>query len=178
MSRAPMRSMTLAVVAALAGIAAGAAKAADPGDRQTREFIQAAGESDTFEIMEAHTALAQSRDPEVIAFAKQMIQDHGETSRRLSEVAIRAGLKPPPMAVGASQSPFLAALQSARGADFDRLYWQQQALAHRSALVTEQAYAAAGGVPAIRQTAAATIPMIQSHLAMAERMRLASKPGG
>lgn len=146
------------------------AHAQEPGSRQTREFVQMAGESDTFEIMEARTALAESKDPEVLAFARAMIRDHAETSKTLREATERAGLKPPPMAVGAGQSPFLAALQSLRGRDFDRAYWRQQALAHRSALVVEQRYAETGDTPVIRAAAAAAVPLIEQHLAMAERM--------
>ena len=164
-------------IALFVGIsAASAATAQEAGSSRTREFIQAAGEADTFETMEAYSALAQSQDPDVLAFAHAMIRDHAGTSRALADAATRAGLKPPPMAVGASQSPFLAALQSARGRAFDTLYWTQQALAHRSALTTEQAYAASGDTPAIRQAAAAAIPIIQSHLAMAGQMK--AKAGG
>jgi len=150
-----------------AGFIAGPAIAQDTGSRQTREFVQAAGESDTFEIMEAYSALAQSKDPQVRAFAQQMIHDHSETSRQLREATTRAGLKPPPMAVGSSLSPFLASLQSQRGAEFDKVYWQQQALAHRAALTVEQRYAADGDNPELRRTAAGAIPLIQAHLSVA-----------
>jgi putative membrane protein len=167
-----MASAVKAIAATIlsVGLAATPALAQGKGSRQTREFVQAAVESDTFEIMEAYTALAQSSDPKVKDFARQMIHDHGETSQKLSEAAMGTGLKPPPMAVGASQSPFLAALQSARGHDFDKTYWQQQALAHRSALITTQHYAERGDNTAIRDAATAAIPMIQRHLAMAEQM--------
>lgn len=144
--------------------------AQEPGSRQTREFVQAAGQSDTFEIMEATSAIAESKDPQVLAFARQMIADHQGTSRALTDATARAGLKPPPMALGGDQSQFLAALQSARGPDFDQLYWKQQALAHRAALVTEQRYAASGDAAPIRQVAAAAVPIIQAHLKMAEQM--------
>ena len=103
-----------------------------------------------------------------------MIRDHTGTSQALRDATARAGLRPPPMQVGAAQAPMLAALQSERGRDFDRVYWKQQALSHRSALVVEQGYAATGDTPAIRQTAAAAVPIIQSHLAMAERMSAGS----
>jgi len=159
-----------AASALIAGVALTPLAAQEPGSRQTREFVQAAGESDTFEIMEAHTALAESTDPQVRAFAQQMLRDHGQTSRALADATARAGLKPPPMAVGASQAPLLAALQSLRGRDFDRGYWRQQALAHRAALTVEQRYAAEGDTPALRQVAGAAVPIIQAHLAMAERM--------
>lgn len=167
-----MTSAVKAIAAAIlaVGLAATPAVAQDTGSRQTREFVQAAVESDTFEIMEAYTALAQSSDPKVTEFARQMIHDHGETSRKLGEAATSAGLKPPPMAVGASQSPFLAALQSARGREFDKAYWQQQALAHRSALTVIQQYAETGDNPPLRGMASATVPVIRRHLAMADQM--------
>ncbi len=169
--------MMKSAIALLAGAAlASAAAAQDPGSRQTREFVQKAGESDTFEIMESQSALAESRDPQVRAFAQAMIRDHTGTSQALRDATGRAGLKPPPMQVGAAQAPMLAALQSARGRDFDRTYWKQQALSHRSALTVAQQYAATGDTPAIRQTAAATVPLIQSHLEMAEQM--SAKSGG
>ena len=171
-----MTSHKLAAALLVGTAIASAASAQEAGSRQTREFVQAAGESDTFEIIEAQTALAQSSDPQVLSFARQMIRDHDETSRALQDATMRAGLKPPPMAVGANQAPFLAALQSLRGPEFDRTYWRQQALAHRSALTVERGYAANGDTPAIRQAAAAAVPTIQSHLAMAEQM--VAKLGG
>ena len=146
------------------------ASAQPPGSRQTREFVQAASESDAFEIFEADSALAESKDPQVIAFARQMIRDHEATGRALRDAAVRAGLALPSMGIGAGQAPFLAALQSEHGTDFDKTYWRQQVLAHRSALVTEQEYASGGDTPAIRAAAAAAVPSIQSHLAMAEAM--------
>ena len=68
------------------------------------------------------------------------------------------------------RSDQLAALQGLRGREFDRAYWRHQALSHRSALVTEQGYAQSGDTPAVRQAAVAAVPLIQAHLAMAERM--------
>jgi putative membrane protein len=164
------RPLPFLAAAAAGALLATAAPAQEPGSRQTREFVQAAAESDTFELMEAYSALALSKDAQVLAFAQQMIRDHSQTSRTLQAAATQAGLKPPVMQVGAGQTMFLASLQSARGRDFDKTYWKQQALAHRSALVTEQQYAASGDAPAVRQAAQAAIPLIQAHLAMAEQM--------
>jgi len=153
------------------------ALAQTPGSRQTREFVQAAGESDAFEIAEAYSALAESQSPQVLDFARQMIHDHRMTSERLRDATASAGLAPPPAGLGAGQAPFLAALQSARGADFDQTYWRQQMLAHRSALIVEQTYAVVGDTAAIRDAATAAVPLIQSHLAMAEAMIAKSDKG-
>lgn len=166
----------MAALLASVALAAGSASAQEPGSRQTREFVQAAGESDAFEIMEARAALAQSSDRLVLDFAQHMIRDHGETSHMLQDATERAGLQPPPVTVGAGQTMFLAALQSLRGREFDQAYWRQQMLAHSSALAVEQQYAATGDTPAIRQAAAAAVPLIRSHLAMAQQ--ISAKLGG
>ncbi len=159
------------VAVLLAGVAlTSAAMAQQAGSRQTREFVAAASGSDAFEIMAAQAALAQSGDRQVRAFAQQMIRDHGETSRALQVAAARAGLEPPAMAVDAGHALLLAALQSVGGKDFDKIYWRHQVLVHRSALTVQQQYAAGGDAPAIRQAAAAAVPLIQSHLTMAEQM--------
>lgn len=158
----------------LAGIAAAgvtAASAQQPaGSRQTREFVQAAAASDTFEIMEAQSALAESKDPQVRVFATRMIRDHTRTSNELMAAAKRAGLEPPKMALDQSQSQMLASLQSQHEKTFDKVYWLQQALAHHAALVTERNYASGGDQPGLRKLAAATTPVIEAHLSMAEQM--------
>ena len=47
---------------------------------------------------------------------------------------------------------------------------KHQVLAHRSALTVEQGYAQSGDTPAVRQAAAAAVPVITAHLAMAEQL--------
>ena len=155
-----------------AALIAGAASAQEPGSRATREYLAAAAQSDTFEMMEAYAALAESRDPQVRSYAQAMLRDHGQTSRTLSDAAARAGLKPPPMQLGNGLAEMLGALQSQGVAEFDRTYWKQQALSHRSALTVQQRYAATGDTPALRQAAAAAVPLIQQHLQMAEQMAM------
>ena len=166
-----MNNMLSAAAAALAALTVTPLAAQEPGSRQTREFVQAAGQSDEFEILEAQTVLGQSSDPQIRAFAQAMIRDHGETSRALQRATTRAGLKPPPMGISADQALLLSALQSQRGPDFDQTYVRHQTLSHRSALTVEQAYAATGNNPAVRQAAVTATPIISSHLAMAEQMQ-------
>lgn len=173
-----MRNIAVRTVAmfgaAALGVLAVPAGAQATGSAQTRNYVAAAGQSDAFEMLEANTALAQSTDPKVRAFAQQMLRDHGQLSQALRQAAASAGVAPPPTSVGADQAPLLAALQSLRGADFDRAYWQHQALAHRSALTATQGYAASGDSAPVRQAATAAVPIITAHLAMAEQMQAQS----
>jgi putative membrane protein len=165
-----MRTFAILGATALA-VFTSSASAQAPGSAQTRNYIAAAGQSDTFEMLEADTALTQSKDPQVRAFAEQMLRDHAQLSQALSQAAASAGVMPPPTIVGADQAPLLAGLQSLSGADFDRAYWQHQALAHRSALTVTQHYAANGDSAPVRRAASAAIPIITAHLSMAEQMQ-------
>ena len=47
---------------------------------------------------------------------------------------------------------------------------RQQVLAHVSALVVEQGYAAGGSDPNLRQAAQSAVPVIQRHLQMARQL--------
>ena len=152
-------------------LVAAAAAAQDPGSRQTREFVQAAAQSDQFEIQEALTVLTQSTDPQVRGFAQQMIREHDRLSGDLLQATSRAGLKPPPMGLGDDQAKLLGALQSLTGAELDKTYAQHQALAHRSTLVVDRQYAATGDVPGLKQLASSAASVVAAHLAMAEQMQ-------
>src|SRR6195952_409193 len=151
MKNALMRKAALGFITASLGLAAALAGAQEAGSRQTREFIQAAASSDQFEILAAETALTQSTNSEVRAFAARMLQDHQQLAEAVRDAATRSGLKPPEMAMSADQAQLLGALQSVSGNEFDTLYIKQQTLAHRSALVVEQMYANSGDNPGLRQ---------------------------
>ena len=169
MMKNALRQTAVWVSAAAFGLATALAVAQDAGSRPTREFVQATASSDQFEIRSAETALAQSTNPEVRAFATQMLQDHQHLSRALVDAATRSGLTPPDMAMSADQAQLLAALQSVSGKEFDSLYFRQQMLAHRSALSVVQMYAKSGDDPHIRQAASAAVPVISSHSEMANQ---------
>ena len=165
-----MRMLMISCLAAATVVAATPAVSQSAGSRPTREFVQAAGQSDQFEILEGRVALIESANPQVRAFAEQMIQDHSGTTLKLRQATASSGLEPPPMGLGDDQVRLLGALQSLHGTDFDRVYTRHQALAHRSALTVQQGYASTGDVPAVRQAAASAVPMISAHLATAEEL--------
>ena len=72
------------------------------------------------------------------------------------------------------QRRMLEELQAApAGAQFDRLYAEQQVMSHRQAVGAFAAYSQTGSDPAVRDFAGRALPTLQGHLAMAERL-----PGG
>jgi putative membrane protein len=158
------------LVMLLMSFASPALAAQAPGSRQTREFVQAAAQSDEFEIVASRTSLTQSHDQSIRSFAGRMIRDHEETSRSLAAAAARDRLSPPPRSVGEDHARMLGALQSLVGREFDKTYAQQQILAHRSAFITEQLYSSGGDAPAIRQAATVATKLMASHLSMADTL--------
>src|ERR1700712_4284911 len=163
MRNTPMRTAAIGLITATLGLATSLAGAQEAGSRQTREFVQATASSDQFEILAAETALTQSTNPEVRAFAARMLEDHRQLGKALRDTAARSGLKPPEMAMSADQAQLLGALQSVSGNEFDTLYLKQQMLAHRSALAVEQTYAKSGDDPNVRRSATSAVPVISSH---------------
>jgi putative membrane protein len=165
-----MRELVFIALMPVVLVGATAAVAEQRGSRPTREFVEAAAQSDQFEILEGQTAITQAVDPKVRAFAAQMVRDHTDTSRVLEQAAAEAGLAPPVRNVSADQGRMLNALHGLTGAKFDQVYMRHQALAHRAALVAETAYATSGDAAPVRQAAASASPLIAAHLHMAEEM--------
>lgn len=154
--------------AALLGGAGVAAQAPPP---TPREFAQATAQSAQFEILEAETAQAQSRDPRIQAFAQEMIRDHGAMRQAVTQAAVQSGLGAPPMGISPDQSRLLYGLQSLRGMDFDKMYVTQQVLAHHQALVVEEGYGARGSNANLRNAATTAVPLIRHHLDMAQQLK-------
>ncbi len=160
--RTPVRCLALA----LCVCALNPALAQQAGSRQTRDFVQSVAQSDTFEILAAQSALAQSSDRDVRGLAHKMIADHTEMDRLLDASAAKAGLQPPVKAIGADQALLLNSLGGLTGPAFDTAYLQQQALAHRSARAEAQTYATSGDTDVVRAFAKTAAETMAGHAAM------------
>jgi len=136
-----------------------------------QEFADSVAQSDGYELAAAQTALAQSRNPQVRAFAERMVADHEQMDQALRDATRASGLVPPRPQVGGDQSSFLAALQSLRGDEFDREYGRQQMLAHTSALTVVRSYAEKGSDANLRSMAASSAPIIERHLQAARQLQ-------
>ncbi len=169
-----IRSFLILTAAAVGFAAQAAAKLPTPpmaaATSQVEPYLFYGGASDVFEITTSMIALQKSRNPEVRAFASMLIDHHTRLTNGALAAAMAAGVMPPPPELTAAQKSMIGALIAAAPATFDRTYLSQQVPAHREALAMTQGYAARGDVPALRQAAQGAVPIIQSHLAQAERM--------
>jgi len=138
------------------------------------DYVRRATASDMYEIQSSQLMLTSSQDPKIKAFAQMMVRDHTNTTQQLTAAARQAGLSPAPPALDTRQAGLISELQQAApGAPRDRLYVQQQAAAHQTALDLHQSYASGGDNPQLKAVAAAAVPIIQRHIS-----ELQSLPGG
>jgi putative membrane protein len=124
-------------------------------------FVALAASSDMFEIESSRMALQRAQDPMLRMHAELMIRDHTNTSAQLSAAAQSLGI-PVPVQMQPMHLSMLDALS--RSPNFDATYRQQQLSSHQQALNLMSNYARHGDVPQLRGLAAATVPVIRSHL--------------
>lgn len=136
----------------------------------TATYVVQAAQSDMYEIRSSQMALSKASSQQVKDFAKMMVSDHTMTSQKLKDALSSANQPPPPMALDDRRKGMLDQLSHASGADFDRMYIQQQLMAHQEALTLHQSYAANGDERSLKVVANATVPIIQHHLSMLQAM--------
>ena len=60
--------------------------------------------------------------------------------------------------------------KAAKGADFDKLFVEQQIAGHKAALDALKAYSAGGDQPSLKEFATSVIPTVEGHLTKLEAM--------
>ena len=127
-------------------------------------FVDTAASSDMYEIAAAKLAQQQGSTQNVKAFASMMVKDHGKSSADLKAAVAKAGnglMVPTEMQDAHKQQ--LDELKKA-GANFDLVYAMQQVAAHQAAITLLHDQATSGTVPALKDFAAQTAPVVQHHL--------------
>lgn len=166
---------------AVAGLAAGAmlpvgetaSLSAQPGRGPSRPaivYVAKAGASDLYEIESSRMAARRARRPEVREFAQMLIADHRRTTAEVTAAARADGIRPAPPVLEPSQRTMIRQLSRAGAAGFDRVYMNQQVVAHQQALALHRNYARRGVGNDLRRVAAAAVPVIEGHLAQARRL--------
>jgi putative membrane protein len=163
LAAAAAASLTLSACAAdEAMMEATGSSEATPNARDA--YVAMAGASDLFEIQSSQLARSRAQSPSVRDFAQMMIDHHTTTTAQLTAAARAAGMAPLVPTLLPMQATMMGKLQSASGADFDRLYMSQQVQAHELALALHSNYARNGDTAALRAVAQAATPIVQQHL--------------
>lgn len=134
-------------------------------------YASMAASADNYELESSKAVLGVATNPDVRNFAQMMINDHGQTSAQLMAAAKAAN-------VGATnllpnEATMLKNLRAIDKSKMERLYVDQQVMAHEKALALHQGYAAQGDNPGLRAVAASAVPVIQRHLDEIRRIQAA-----
>lgn len=139
-------------------------------------YLGMAGSSDQFEIQSGQLAQQMSQNPAVRQMGQMLVADHTNSTQQLMAAAQSAGIAAPPPAMRPEHAAMLQQIQSAPPGQFDMVFRDVQIQAHQQALQLHQNYAASGDVPALRATAGAIVPVVQSHLNMLQGMQVMAAP--
>jgi putative membrane protein len=124
-------------------------------------------ETNRFEIAGGQAALLKATTDEVRDLAQHLVTDHTAALQEATALAQRLGV-----AVPAEPSPLqkwaLRAVATFDGAAFDRWFANLQVEGHRQAIVEAQTEIARGCNRKIRRLAAASLPVLEEHLAHAQ----------
>jgi predicted outer membrane protein len=176
MIRLPLATITSACMAGLL-VVAGAANAqttpaaatADAGRLHAADqtFIADGTKAVATQRDAARIATSRSTDRDVKAFAERVSADNAKISDALRAASPR-GVDVPKNDPDAA---VLASINNLRGADFDKVYIEQVALAgEQKALSAFQAEIASGRDEQLKDAAKKALPTIQEHYAMAQEL--------
>ena len=136
----------------------------------TTDFVQQVAISDMFEIQSSKLAEEKGNAAEK-SFAKQMIADHTKTSTELKSMVSSGKLKAElPTKLDDAHQSKLDKLKAADGAKFSSAYNDDQVSAHQDAVSLFQRYAKGGDNAELKNWAGKTLPTLQHHLDMAQKL--------
>jgi putative membrane protein len=137
----------------------------------TKGFVQEAANSDMYEVEAGKIAQQRGRSAAVRDFGAQMVAAHTETTTKLKAALKRSHADvAPPAHVDDRRQGMLDELRGAKDADFDNRYLAQQIAAHNEALILMRGYAKDGDNGDVKALAAKTVPVVQQHLDMAQKL--------
>jgi putative membrane protein len=175
------RQVFLAAVAAAALVAFATAPVAQEAkkdvsakknvvDKRANQIAQ----SDLAEVQAGKLGVSKASSPEVKKFAQSMVDDHGKHLSELRTLAKTKGMQLP-TAPAKKHQQAMKKLESASGAEFDKLFMTQMVKDHEDALKLVQDTAKNAKDAELKADAEKTAPVIQKHLEEAKRIAASLK---
>jgi putative membrane protein len=146
---------------------------ADTLTSSEKQFVEKAAAGNTAEIKLAQLAEKKSRDSKVKDFANRMITDHGKANNDLKPIADAAHLGMSDQLEGEAKATYIK-LERLSGPDFDRSYISGMVKDHRKDAAGYQKAQSQVKDPQLKIYVDNTLPVVQSHLSMAEEIQKAA----
>jgi putative membrane protein len=138
---------------------------------------------DSAEIAVAGYAQTHAADPQVKAYARQLVADHRKGDREVMALAKKLSITPQPMAddtTSQETAHTLAHLATLKGFDFDTAFVQHEIQDHKTDIDDAHKASAAAQSPEVKALVEKSLPELQRHLdrAQALEQKLSAGPKG
>lgn len=135
-----------------------------------QDFVTKAANANMLEIETSKLALKTSKNKDVLAFAKLMVADHTKAGTAFKAAIAKTTGVTAPAKLDDDQQKKVDDLKAKPADDFDSAYISLQKDAHSDAVSLFDNYAKNGTDDSLKAFAAATLPTLQSHKDMIDKM--------
>jgi putative membrane protein len=139
------------------------------------DFVNNAAKGGTTEVQLGHLAAQKSKNPEVQRFASRMVRDHSKIDVKLTALASSKGVQLPDGKGLMNDATYLE-LKVLSGKEFDKAYVKAMVADHKDDVSSFEKQSADAQDPDVKSFAARTLPMLQEHLNIIEKIQ--SEIGG
>lgn len=134
-------------------------------------FVQMAGVGNMFEIEAGTIASEKSNNPDIRAYGRDMVKDHGQMGIELnSKASIAGNVYTVPVRLDAKHQAMIDQLNAASGDQFDQLYVQMMRQSHKDTYELLNAMADRGALSNFNEFAADNKEMVLNHLREADKL--------
>jgi putative membrane protein len=140
------------------------------------DFLVNAAQTDLLEIEAGKLASEKAQSPQVKKFGQMLVQDHGQASKELQQIAQQKGVQVP-QSLPPDKQQSLQQLEGMSGAEFDRNFAQEMVNGHQQAVQMYEQAAQSAQDPEIRSFAEGKLPTLREHLKMAQALPGADNRG-
>ncbi|EKT4520840.1 DUF4142 domain-containing protein [Pseudomonas juntendi] len=135
----------------------------------SNDFVDSATESGIAEVVTGNLAQEKSKNPEIKAFAQQMVTDHTQANQKLGDIARSLDISVPDEA--ALTDKVKKMILEWRDESFDQSYINNQVEAHEKAVKLFKDEANTSDKPELKAFASETLPKLEQHLEHAKQLQ-------
>jgi putative membrane protein len=139
-------------------------------NESVKDFFDTAGSAGQFEVEAGKLAQSLGTSPEVKSFAEKMITDHANAGKELEKIAADKGAKLPVALLKRHQKMLDDLKNESPGKEFDGTYRRYMIVSHKEAVSLFDEASRSSADADVKAFAAKTLPLLQHHGSMAERL--------
>jgi putative membrane protein len=134
------------------------------------EFLTKAASGDMLEVQMGKEVAKRATNAGVRQAAEKMVSDHTKAGAELKALAAKKNLTLPTV-LGDDQKKIYTDVLNKKGADMDKEYVTQMVKDHKDDIKEYQDAATGGTDPEVKAFAQKTVPTLQMHLSMFEKLQ-------